>query len=268
MPKDKKSIYVPQSYFYMRCSTDKQDIESQKSDIKKYCEEKKIKIDEKNVFMDEGVSGFKKSWKDRKIKQIIDKIKQDDVIICYDISRLGRKVFEIFELVDIIAKKKAIIICLKNGLYFNGNEKDPKERLNEMSKLMWFSMYAELERNMISQRTRSGLQAIKENKKCKKDRENFVGICGSVRLEKTTDDSGKEVIRQIARKGTTYKSKYDDNVKNEIKRLLLDGMTKKKISETLRIPYSSICNLTKGEKSTRVFNVENDNMDENEIDEF
>ena len=66
----KKQKHEPINYIYRRCSTSKQDLEAQRSEIKHYCDQQKIKIDENNVYEDEGISGYKKPWQKRKIATI------------------------------------------------------------------------------------------------------------------------------------------------------------------------------------------------------
>jgi len=135
---------------YLRVSTVDQDLDKNKNDILRLANEKNFG---KVEFVEERVSG-KKSWKERKIKNIIEELGAGDHLIVPELSRLGRSMLEIMEILS-IAKEKGISIYAVKG---NWNLNSSIE-----SKIvgMVFAMASEIERDLISQRTKEGLRARK-----------------------------------------------------------------------------------------------------------
>ncbi|WP_020590018.1 recombinase family protein [Desulfobacter curvatus] len=135
---------------YLRVSTSGQDLEKNKADILLFANDRKFgHVD----FVEEKVSG-KKHWKDRKIKTIIDKLGAGDRLIVPELSRLGRSMLEIMEILSVAKEKEICIYALKGNWELNGTIQ---------SKLiaMCFSMAAEIERDLISSRTKEALKARK-----------------------------------------------------------------------------------------------------------
>ena len=135
---------------YLRVSTAEQDLEKNKSDILHLANNKNFG---KVTFVEEKVSG-KKPWKERKIKEIIDELGEGDRLIVPELSRLGRSMLEIMEILSIAKEKKICIYAVKGNWHLNASIE---------SKIvgMVFAMAAEIERNLISQRTKEGLRARK-----------------------------------------------------------------------------------------------------------
>ena len=96
---------------YLRISTADQDIEKNKSDILKLANEKRLGYVE---FIEEQISG-KVSWKKRKLFAIIDDAKKDDVLIVSELSRLGRSMLEIMEILSIASQKQMKIYAVKGN---------------------------------------------------------------------------------------------------------------------------------------------------------
>lgn len=138
------------NYGYIRVSTDKQTTEVQQYEINKYCERNDIKID---VWIDETISGAKE-LKKRKINSMLRRLKSGDTIICTEISRLGRSMQIIWQIMDICLSKHVTIISLKEHYFLKD---DP------MSKFIIsvYSYAAETERILISERTKEGMAARK-----------------------------------------------------------------------------------------------------------
>lgn len=103
--------------------------------------------------VDDGVSGSKEPEK-RKLGKLLKKIKSGDIIICSELSRLGRKLFMIISILEHCMKVGAKVLTVKDG-YELGD--------NVQSKVLAFAfgLVAELEREMISKRTKEALQRIK-----------------------------------------------------------------------------------------------------------
>ena len=104
-------------------------------------------------FIEEKVSG-KKSWKERKIKQVIDDLKEGDRLIVPELSRLGRSMLEIMEMLSIAKDKGIYIYAVKGGWELNGS-------IQSKVMAMAFSIAAEIERDLISKRTKEALKARK-----------------------------------------------------------------------------------------------------------
>jgi DNA invertase Pin-like site-specific DNA recombinase len=104
-------------------------------------------------FVEEKVSGIK-SWKERKIKNIIDELGEGDRLIVPELSRLGRSMLEIMEIMAVAKEKGIAIYDVKNGWSLNGS-------IESKVMAMVFSIAAEIERNLISKRTIEGLKAAR-----------------------------------------------------------------------------------------------------------
>lgn len=134
-------------YGYIRVSTDKQTVENQRYEIKRYCESRGWEID---MWISETISGTKEVKK-RKLGGLIKKLQEGDILVCSEISRLGRSMFMILDILKICLEKGIMVQTIKDN-YTLGP--DP------MSKLIAsvYGFIAEMERNLISQRTKEGLK--------------------------------------------------------------------------------------------------------------
>ena len=134
-------------YAYIRVSTDKQDGANQKIGIESLCRKKNLHIDK--YVDDEGVSGTKEPGK-RKLGELLKELKEGDVIIASEISRLGRSLFMIMRILEECMNKGVKLYTVKDG-YELGD--------NIASKVLAFAfgLSAEIERNLISQRTKEAL---------------------------------------------------------------------------------------------------------------
>jgi DNA invertase Pin-like site-specific DNA recombinase len=135
---------------YLRVSTDEQDTEKNKADVLKFANDKDFG---KVQFVEEKVSGIK-SWKERKIKKIIDEMKEGDRLIVPELSRLGRSMLEIMEILAIAKEKGIEIYDVKNGWELNGT-------IQSKVMALVFSIAAEIERDLISKRTTEGLRVAR-----------------------------------------------------------------------------------------------------------
>ena len=135
---------------YIRVSTDKQTTENQKLAILDYCNHgKNLKVDD---WIEVSVSS-RKSSKDRKLDQLTEQLEAGDTLIVSELSRLGRSVGQVATLVDTLTKSGIKIISIKEDMVLNGNH-------NMQTKVMltMFSLFAEIERDLISERTKEGLK--------------------------------------------------------------------------------------------------------------
>ena len=139
---------------YLRVSTQDQDTEKNKRDIKVFAHDRDFG---KVEFIEEKISG-KVPWKQRKIKGIIDDLGKGDRLIVPELSRLGRSMLEIMEVLSIAKQKEISIYDIKNGWELNGT-------IQSKVLAMAFSIAAEIERDLISKRTKEGLAAARRKGK-------------------------------------------------------------------------------------------------------
>ncbi|MBS3755671.1 MAG: recombinase family protein [Desulfobacterales bacterium] len=135
---------------YIRVSTADQDPEKNRADILIFANEKRFGNVE---FVEETVRGTK-NWKERQIKQIIDSLGNGDRLIVPEISRLGRSMLEIMEILAIAREKGISVYAVKGPWELNGT-------IQSKIMAMVFSMAAEIERDLIAERTKEALKARK-----------------------------------------------------------------------------------------------------------
>jgi DNA invertase Pin-like site-specific DNA recombinase len=137
---------------YLRVSTDEQDLEKNKFDILHLANEKGLG---KVTWVEETITS-RVSWKKRKIAQIIEDLGQGDHLIVSELSRLGRSMLECMEILSIASQKGIHIYAVKGNWQLDNS-------IQSKIIAMAFAMAAEIERDLISQRTREALAARKKN---------------------------------------------------------------------------------------------------------
>jgi DNA invertase Pin-like site-specific DNA recombinase len=138
------------TYGYLRVSSDKQDVESQKIGVVKKAEELQVEIDE--WIKDEGVSGVKEYSK-RHLGELMKKAQSGDIIIVSEISRLARSVFMLFRIVEFCMENNVIIHSVKDSI-----STIKKGDLSGIMMVFCFGIAAQIEREMIVKRTVEGLE--------------------------------------------------------------------------------------------------------------
>jgi DNA invertase Pin-like site-specific DNA recombinase len=194
---------------YLRVSTDQQNTENQKLAILEYANKKRIKID--NWVASKASS--RKSPKERKIDELLNQLREGDTLIVAELSRLGRTVGQIAMLVDELLRKKVSVICLKENINLNGRADIPTKVMITM-----FSLFAEIERDLISERTKEGLSRARAE--------------------------GKLLGRP---KGAIGKSKLDGN-EQEIKGYLAKGVNRANIARIYGVTFPTIQNFIQSRK--------------------
>ncbi len=134
------------NYGYIRVSSDKQTVENQRFEIINFCNRENLKID---GWIEETVSGTK-SYSKRELGDLLSKVKKEDLIICSELSRLGRNLFMIMEILNQCMNKECRVWTIKDG-YRLGDDIQSKVLA------FAFGLSAEIERNLISQRTKEAL---------------------------------------------------------------------------------------------------------------
>lgn len=143
-------------YAYLRVSTDSQNLMQQQNAINEYIKYKGLTITD--VVTDEGVSGGV-SYKDRHLYNLIQSLNEGDVIVVSEISRLGRSMSDLNKLVNEELKPRKIrLIIITMGLDLNCSN---LKAIDEMI-LFAFSFSAQVEKEMIQERTRNALEARKK----------------------------------------------------------------------------------------------------------
>lgn len=140
---------------YIRVSTDKQDADNQRLSMLDYANANKLTIDD---FLSVEISS-RKSQHARRIEELLERLNSGDVLIVTELSRLARSTLEVITLVNELVSKKVGLTVLKQGIRIpaNGDKMDA----NAKTVITIFGLMAELERDMISERTKMGLAARK-----------------------------------------------------------------------------------------------------------
>jgi DNA invertase Pin-like site-specific DNA recombinase len=183
---------------YIRTSTDKQDLKNQQHEILSYTNKNDLKVYE---FI-ETQNSSRKTPKQRRIEELLDKLNSHDTLIVTELSRLGRSSSEILTLMNELIKKKIKVILIKQNVAISSDRYD----MNSKVMVTFFSLFGELERDMVSLRTKEALSAKKAQ---------------GIKL-------GKPI-------GTIQKSKFDKDL-DKIKELLEYRLSVRKIAKHMEYP--------------------------------
>jgi len=133
-------------YGYVRVSTDKQTVNNQRYEINQFCKKNLLIV---NKWIEEVISGTKKV-EERKLGKLIKKMKKGDVLICSELSRLGRNLLMIMGVLNECMNRNIQVWTIKDN-YRLGND------INSKVLAFAFGLSSEIERNLISQRTKEAL---------------------------------------------------------------------------------------------------------------
>lgn len=137
-------------YGYIRVSTDKQTVENQRFEINRFIKKSGLRVDS---WIEETISGTVEPDK-RNLGKLIHKTKKGDIIICSELSRLGRNMFMIMSILNILMENGVIIYTVKERYKLG-------EDITSKVLAFAFSISAEIERSLISQRTKEALRRKK-----------------------------------------------------------------------------------------------------------
>ena len=190
---------------YIRVSSNKQTCEHQHFEIEQFAEHNDINVDK---WLEETISS-RKPLNKRKLGQLLDELQDGDILIAAEISRLGRSLLEVMRILETCLNKNCQVWTLKEH-YRLGND--------IQSKVMAFAfgLSAEIERNLISQRTKASLESIKA--------------------------TGKKIGRPFA--AQSKKLKLSRNTK-KIKNWLDAGFTKYRIAKMMSVSPATVSNFIK-----------------------
>lgn len=135
-------------YGYLRVSSDEQDVNSQRQGVEQFASERGWNID--SYITDEGVSGGKDPDK-RNLGPLLNQVQKEDVIICSEISRLGRDLYMVMDILHFCMERGCIIYTVKDKFVLGD---DIQSKVLAFA----FGLSAEIERQMIRQRTKEGLR--------------------------------------------------------------------------------------------------------------
>jgi len=138
---------------YLRTSTDKQDLNNQKLEVLEYARRKKIHIDD---FLAISISS-RKSPRDRRLEELVAQLHAGDTLSVTELSRLGRSTGEVITLIDTLLAAGIGVVVIRQNLGLDHTRDD----LQSITMITMLSLFAQLERLMISQRTKEALAAKK-----------------------------------------------------------------------------------------------------------
>lgn len=139
------------TFAYLRVSTFEQNTDKNKLDILKFANDKKLGNVE---FVEEQISG-RSNFKDRKLGKLLNIMKNGDILIVPELSRLARSVSQILEVIDITKQKEIKLYAIKEN--FSNDEQSITATVTSTI----FALVAQIERDLISLRTKEALQAKK-----------------------------------------------------------------------------------------------------------
>lgn len=174
------------TYGYIRVSSDKQTVENQRFEIGRFCAAQEMEID---GWIEETISGTR-DYDKHKLGELLRNVRAGDLIICSELSRLGRSLYMVMEILSLCMERDCRVWTVKDNF-----------RLGDdiQSKVLAFAfgLSAEIERNLISQRTKEAL-----------DRKRAEGVhLGRPKgaLSKRVKLTGKEeVIRVLREEGANW----------------------------------------------------------------
>ena len=138
---------------YLRVSTGGQDINSQRLVILDYAHRHRMHVDD---FVEVTVSS-RKTLKERGIEGLCAGMQAGDLMLVSELSRLGRSVAQIIQIVDSLVKNHIRFVAIKENIQLDGQQQDIQSKVM----VTMFGLFAEIERDLISERTREGLAAAK-----------------------------------------------------------------------------------------------------------
>lgn len=188
-------------YAYLRVSTDSQDTENQRTGVDAKARALGLVIDK--YIIDDGISGTKEPEK-RALGGLLRKISRDDIIICSELSRLGRKLFMIMSILEHCMKVGAKVYTVKDNYELGDN-------IQSKVLAFAFALSAEIERDLISQRTK---EAMARRRAC-----------------------GLYTGRKPGAKNLHHKL---DGKEDMIRKMLLEGMSQRKVAKKLKVGATTI----------------------------
>src|SRR5215510_5179216 len=197
---------------YLRVSKDTQDVTYQRLAILEFARRERLAVDD---FLEVSISS-RRSLKERKVDLLLARLAPGDTLIVSELSRLGRSVGDIITTVDTLVKRQVRLLAIKEGIRLNG-----AQDLHTRVMVTMFSLFAEIERELISLRTREALA--------------------------TARAAGKRLGRPQGRLGA---SKLDGK-EAEIRRLLALSVSKASIAKITGVARSTLYHFIRSRRLSR-----------------
>jgi len=138
---------------YLRTSTDKQDLNNQRLEILEYARRNDFRI---NDFIEISISS-RKNRRLRRIDELLQKLSVGDTLIVTELSRLGRSTGEVISLIDDLMGSDITVIIIRQNLKLDKHQDD----MQSITMVTMLSLFAQMERTMISRRTKEALATKK-----------------------------------------------------------------------------------------------------------
>ena len=190
------------TYGYIRVSSDKQTVENQRFEIDEFCKNNGLTI---SGWIEETISGTK-PYDKRELGRLLRRIGANDLIICSELSRLGRNLYMIMEILSICMKKQCQVWTIKDNYRLGDN-------IESKVLAFAFGLSAEIERQLISQRTKEALARKKAE--------------------------GKKLGRPFGSHSSKVQDRLDSK-KEELMTFIEQGYTKNRIAKRLHCSRSSL----------------------------
>ena len=175
-----------QTIAYMRVSTGGQDIDNQKLAILDYARKNRMPVDK---FVASKMSSRRTEQK-QQILKTVEALKKGDRLIVSELSRLGRSLGQIIHLVDTLVTRKICFAAIKEAIRFEG-----KQDMQTKVMVTLFGLFAEIERDLISERTKEGLAAAKAKGRLLGRPK---GTLGKSKLDGKEDEIRMLLIKQVS----------------------------------------------------------------------
>jgi len=189
------------TWAYLRVSTSRQELDNQRLEILNFANQAGIRVDE---FVEVEISS-RKTTEERRIDELLARLAPGDTVVVSELSRLGRSLGEMVQIVEQLKEKEVALIAIKQGINTRSDSDMASKCIIYLS-----GMFAELERDFLSQRTKNGLERAKAQ--------------------------GKVLGRK---KGSLGKSKMDEHV-DEIKRLMALKVPKASVAKILGVSRQAL----------------------------
>ncbi|WP_428565656.1 MAG: recombinase family protein [Solidesulfovibrio sp. DCME] len=189
------------TWAYLRVSTSRQELDNQRLEILNFANQAGIRVDE---FVEVEISS-RKTTEERRIDELLARLAPGDTVVVSELSRLGRSLGEMVQIVEQLKEKEVALIAIKQGINTRSDSDMASKCIIYLS-----GMFAELERDFLSQRTKNGLERAKAQ--------------------------GKVLGRK---KGSLGKSKMDEHV-DEIKRLITLKVPKASVAKILGVSRQAL----------------------------
>ena len=187
---------------YLRVSTDKQDLKGQKLEIQTYAKKHDLEIDE---YIEIEISS-RKNGHERKIDELLSRLRRNDILIISEISRIARSIRQTHNFMHQLSRKRIELHAIKEGIVTKGfDDLQTKILLN------CFGLCAEIEKNLISQRTRAGLKLAKQRGKV----------------------LGNPNLAAVNKRSTEAANKFAESLRTVVTGLVNEGLTQRQIVDSL-----------------------------------